>query len=425
MRRRHSLRFRVAIVFASFGALLSLLLSSTLFIFAQHLGNQLIDETLLAELEDSTARHASTPSFIPPNTMSIKGFIQSEKESSFDIPEAVRWLLPGIHTVGIDEHHYRVLIADREEARYFMLFDIDSQRQHETEFASLLILFTLFMTLASAAGGFWLAIRIVTPLTRLADEVGQAEPGLLNLPLSKLARDDEVGELARTFERYVQRLGEFVEREKSFTGDVSHELRTPLAVIRGAVEVLEQDVSLSGKQHERLARIKRAAQDMVEMTRALLLMSRERQVGADEPLCPVAPIVEKAVEKHRDLLQGRPVALMLELKAAPSLLVEQALLEIVVGNLLRNAMIHTQAGSIQLMLESDRMVVSDTGIGMDSTERSRAFERHYKGRQSSGFGVGLSLVKRICERYGWDIEIDSTAGVGTTVTVKFFSEMSR
>ncbi|MBA3023018.1 MAG: HAMP domain-containing histidine kinase [Sideroxydans sp.] len=421
MSRRHSLRFRVAFVFASFGVLLSLLLSSALFVFAQHLGNQLIDETLQDELQDAVARYGH-PSYTPPNTMSIKGFVYSEKEPSRNIPDEVRGLSPGIHDVSIEEHHYRVLVAEREGISYFMLFDIDTQLQHEAEFAGILVAFTLFMTLASAGGGFWLAIRVVAPVTRLADQVRQADPGMSNLPLTKLVQDDEVGELARTFEHYVQRLGEFVEREKNFTGDVSHELRTPLAVIMGAVEVLEQDASLSGKQRERLIRIKRAVQDMTEMTRALLLMSRERQPGADEPLCPVATIVKDAVEKHRHLLAERPVELMLELQAEPSLPVEQALLEIVVSNLLRNAMFHTQAGIVRLVLNRDSLVVSDTGVGMDGEERTRVFERHYKGRQSAGFGVGLSLVKRICERYGWHIVIDSIAGQGTTVTVTFIPE---
>jgi len=422
MRRRHSLRFKVAFVFASFGALLSLLLSIGLFVFAQHLGNQLIDETLLAELDDSVARHGSSPLFTLPNTMTIKGFIHSEKETSPNIPEAVRWLSPGMHNVSIEAHHYRALVAEREGASYFMLFDIDTQLQHEAEFAGILIGFTLFMTLASAGGGFWLAIRIVAPVTQLAELVASAEPGILHLPLNKLVRNDEVGELARAFEHYVQRLGEFVEREKYFTGDVSHELRTPLAVIMGAVEVLEQDASVSGKQRERLVRIKRAVQDMIEMTRALLLMSREHLASADESLCHVATIVKVAVEKHRHLIAERPVELMLDLQEEPSLQVEQALLEIVVSNLLRNAIFHTQAGTIRLILNKGSLVVIDTAVGMDSDERARVLERHYKGRQSAGFGVGLSLVKRICERYGWHIGIDSIAGQGTTVTVNFISE---
>ncbi|MBU1214615.1 MAG: HAMP domain-containing histidine kinase [Gammaproteobacteria bacterium] len=351
--------------------------------------------------------------------MSIKGFIHSEKESSGNIPEAVRWLSPGIHNVSIEEHHYRALVAEREGANYFMLFDTDTQLQHEAEFFGILIGFTLVMTLASAGVGFWLAIRIVAPVTRLVEQVSQAEPDMSQLPLAKLVGDDEVGELARAFERYVQRLGEFMEREKNFTGDVSHELRTPLAVIMGAVEVLEQDASLSGIQRMRLIRIKRAVHDMIDMTRALLLMSRERLAGADEPLCYVATIVKAAVEKHRHLLSGRPVKLMLDLHAEPSLQVEQALLEIAVSNLLRNAMFHTQTGTIRLVLNKGSLVVSDTGVGMNSDERARVFDRHYKGQQSAGFGVGLSLVKRICERYGWHINIDSAAGVGTTVIVDF------
>src|SRR5512144_1315417 len=101
------------------------------------------------------------------------------------------------------------------------------------------------MTFSSFAGGFWLASRVTASVTRLAEQVKHAEPGDMDLSLIKLTGNDEVGELARAFDRYVRRLQEFIERENYFTADVSHELRTPLAIMLGTVEVLEQDESLS------------------------------------------------------------------------------------------------------------------------------------------------------------------------------------
>ncbi|MEW5903011.1 MAG: HAMP domain-containing sensor histidine kinase [Pseudomonadota bacterium] len=419
MLRTNSLRFRAAVVFALFGALLAAALSGGVYWAAKDVGRRLMSETLRAELEDSAARHARDQTFVPPNTVSIKGYVLSEREPDKLVPDAIRTLAPGKHYVDMEGTNYYVLVADRNDGRYFMLYNTQRQRHREARFLNELALFFFLMTVASAVGGFWLAARIVTPVSRLADWVGQAEPGILHMPPAKLMRNDEVGELARAFERYVQRLSEFIEREKNFTGDVSHELRTPLAVILGSVEVLEQDERLDAKQRERLARIKYSGREMVEMMRALLLMSRERKVGADEPLCQVAPVVHEVVERHAAALRDSAVALQLETTGDPALIVERSLLAIVVDNLLRNAAFHTRQGHIRIVLGADRLEVSDTGIGMTPEELAHAFDRYYKGKASAGFGVGLSLVKRICERYGWQVAIDSRPGEGTRVTLHF------
>lgn len=419
MLRTNSLRLQASVVFALFGALISALLSGGLYWAVKDVGSNLMRETLRAEMEDMVARHERDQMFVPPNTIAFRGYVLSPREPEEHVPEPVHHLLPGWHVVSLEGSNYLLLVADHNEARYFMLYNTDRQRARETFFLGALMLFSVFMILGFAIGGFWLARRIVAPVTRLADWVDGAEVGIEHLPPAKLLRNDEVGELARAFERYVQRLSEFIEREKNFAGDVSHELRTSLAVILGSVEVLEQDERLNDRQRERLARIKRSGLEMVEMMRALLLMARERMAGADEPLCQVAPVLQEAVDRHRALLGDSDVVLELTVQAAPVLLVERSLLYIAVDNLLRNAVFHTRQGHIRLRLYADRLVVSDTGIGMTPKELARAYDRHYKGKASAGFGVGLSLVKRICERYGWQVQIDSHPGEGTTVTLSF------
>ncbi len=414
-----SLRFRVAFFYALFGAGLSILLSGGVYVTQQQMGHRLMDETLRAELEDSVERNASNAEFVPPNTVSIKGYVLSDNRPDRDIPAAIKSLPPGIHNVDVGGVDYRALVADRKGTRYFMLFDTENQHRRETQFFRFLAIFALFMTVSSAAGGFLLAIRVTAPVTRLAEEVSQAEPGDRNLSLSKLARNDEVGELARTFDRYLRRLQEFVEREGYFTADVSHELRTPLAIILGSVEVMEQDETLPARQRERIARIKRAVQDMIELTNALLLMAREHVASAEEQPCHVGEVVRSCVDKHQHLIGDRQIRMEAQLAAEPNLMVERPLLEIVIGNLIRNALFHTEAGTVSVRLEDERLIVSDTGAGMHPDELAHALERYYKGSSSAGSGVGLSLVKRICDRYGWRITLDSEPGRGTTAEIAF------
>jgi signal transduction histidine kinase len=101
------------------------------------------------------------------------------------------------------------------------------------------------------------------------------------------------------------------------------------------------------------------------------------------------------------------------------------LLEIVIGNLIRNALFNTKSGVVLLRLEAERLIVRDTGVGMRPEELARALERYYKGASSAGAGVGLSLVKRICDRYGWRISLDSQEGQGTTAEIDFSERRSK
>lgn len=418
MRQSNSLRFPVVLAFAVFGALLSMLFSSGIYYTAHEIGRRLMDETLRAEFEDSVERHVRDSVFVPLNTVSIKGYVLSDTESALGIPPEIKSLSPGRHEVNIGEIDYRILIADRNGVRYFMLFDADSQNEREAQFIRLLCFFVLFMTAASAGSGLWVAVRILTPVTRLAGQIARAESGD-SMSLDKLTRNDEVGELARALDHYLHHMQELIERENYFTADVSHELRTPLAIILGALEVLGQDKSLTVKQKERMARIRRAAQDMIDMSEALLLLAHDYHHVADEQPCKADEVVSTCIRKHRHLIGNRPISIELELNGEHLLVAERALLEILIGNLLRNALFNTQSGSVLLRLEASKFIVNDSGIGMSSEVLARAHEHQFKGASSAGTGVGLSLVKRICDRYGWSISIVSQEGRGTTVEIDF------
>lgn len=415
MFQTNSLRFRVAFFYAIFGAGLSIMLAAGAYLTVEHIGHQLMDEALHEELN----KHASESVFVEPNTVSIRGYVISDTMRSRNIPYEVESLAPGTYNLIVANIDYRVLVIDKYGARYIMMFDTQLQHFHEAAYFRYVEIFALFMIVSSAAGGYWLASRVTSSVTRLARQVGRAEPGDTDLSWIKETSNDEVGELARAFDRYLRRLRAFIERENFFTADVSHELRTPLAIMLGSVEVLQQDESLSPKQKERISRIRRAAQDMIDLTSALLLMAREHLDAADEQPCDVSEVALTCVEKHRHLIGDRPIRLEVETIAAANLIVERPLLEIVIGNLIRNALFHTKSGSVLLTVEADKLTVQDTGVGMRPEELERALERYYKGASSAGAGVGLSLVKRICDRYGWRISLDSKEGVGTSAVIDY------
>ncbi len=418
--RRHSFRFRVAFNFAWFGALVSLLLSVGVYFFAHDSSQRLMDETLWTEMQDYLARLERNPRALLPTTLSLSGHVLDDSRNGATLPPPLRQLAPGRHDVDIDGQPHRALVAEHNGKRYIFLFNEALQHQRELHFMYYLGAGAVAMTLLSAMGGFWLARRVVAPITELADRVSAAEPdGAPPAPATD-SNLDEVGELALTFERYLTRINNCMERERAFTANVSHELRTPLAIIRGAVEVLGDDADLNSMQRQRIARIEQASHDMTDLTSALLHLAREESTQLTKDVdCNMAEIVRESVEKNRTLAQDKPLEISLDVTEDVRLPVARILAVVLVDNLVGNAFHHTDSGRVHVQLEPDRLVISDTGAGIAETDLGQIFQRHYRGAASTGAGIGLSLVKRICDLHGWEIHIESTPGRGTTVSLIF------
>jgi signal transduction histidine kinase len=419
---RHSLRIRLAALFALFGMLVSVLLSAALFVAAQHTSDRLMDETLRSELDDYLSRRARNPASPPPVTLNIRGYVIEPGSVNADVPRPVVDLPPGKHQLSIDGVPYRVGAIEERGVRYVMMFDESRQRQREERFFLFLVLGTLAMALVSAGLGWWLAGRVVAPMAELARLISahREHPGT-TVEFS----DDEFGKLASgVFGEYVSRMHAFISREQAFTTDVSHELRTPLSIVRGVVELMEDDEGLAGMQRDRVERIRRAVNGMSDVTSALLMMAREG--SPREPVgvpCDVCDVVREVVEGHRHLVAPTMVV-KFECREHPRLLAEATLLKIVVGNLVLNAFTHADAGTVTILVDREGMTVSDTGRGILGDELGKVFRKHFKGADSSGAGIGLSLVKRICDRYGWEIAIESAVGQGTAVRLVYSASLA-
>jgi signal transduction histidine kinase len=417
----HSFRFRLALTFALFGAMVSLFLSLGLSFTAHNLGERLIDETLRAEIEDYISRRSRNPNSLPPSTVSIRGFIFLPGQHQAEIPAELHDLKPGKYQLSLNNIPYRVTVVDKADDRYVMMFNEAKQRQRESAFLDYLVAGAIIMTLLSAWIGWWLSGRVVAPIAELGLRVEKATPEDNTLDIAKGFEPDEIGKLAQVFASYLKRMRAFIERERAFTSDVSHELRTPLAIVLGVVELMEEDTRLQDKQQERIARIGRATRGMIDMTSALLLMGRED--STDEVViqkCDVCEIVSHIIDMHRHLLSER-TTVNLVCKVHPHIEAERTLFGIVVANLIRNAFTYTPAGSVTITIEEHSLTVTDTGTGIHSDEIGKVFQRHFKGSGSTGSGIGLSLVKRICDKYGWETIIESTEGAGTSAQLIYTS----
>ncbi|HST44269.1 MAG TPA: HAMP domain-containing sensor histidine kinase, partial [Luteimonas sp.] len=268
--------------------------------------------------------------------------------------------------------------------------------------------------------------RLVSPVNRLAREVSKWDPRAPDVSAieGEAARDaagSEVAQLRSALRELAIRTQQFVQRERDFTRDASHELRTPLTVIRVASDMMRSDPDTPPRMHRSLQRIQRAGQDMEAVIDAFLILARDVDVAPQVEEFDVGQLVHEAVDKARPMLDGRPVTLEVVAAAQPRLKASPRVLSVMLDNLLSNACTFTEQGHIEVRVEPDHISVHDTGIGMSAETLERVYDPFYRADQfsPSGKGMGLSIVRRLGERVGWPVTLQSAPGRGTIATIAF------
>ena len=312
---------------------------------------------------------------------------------------------------------YKLAVRKTPDTWFFLAYDMQESVRRSEKFERALYIVVPVFTLFSLLLGWWSASRVMAPVSELARRLRRSGTNSEPQPLARYFAEDEVGELAKALDDYSGRLTEVVQRDREFNADVSHELRTPLAVIRGAVELLLSKPDLDERTRTRLQRIQRSEQQCTDLISALLLLSRnERAVGE----CDVAKVAQQLLDSHRAQLGGK--ALELRLEGEPKLVVDapESAVSVALGNLIGNAVKYTQHGEVVVRLHDAAVDVIDSGPGLSAEDAAKLFQRGYRGTHaghSQGGGIGLSIVRRLCALYGWDVQVRPGAERGVIATL--------
>jgi signal transduction histidine kinase len=424
MRHRLSLQLRFTLASMALVSGITALCAIAVYTGQEVLEDELLLELMQREVAEYARAYHLDPSNPPPRSTQLHSYIIDPADTN-GLPPELEAVPPGIHhDIVIGNRNYQVANFTLEDKRFYLTYDITLVEEREAWLRYALIASVLAAMGLAGAVGWRLSRVVIAPVTRLADGIKQLDPERPVAGFAQRFPDFEVGAIARAFDHYLQRLADFVVRERSFTEDTSHELRTPITVINTAAERLATDPALPDALRPVVDRIDRAGREMRAITQALLFMARESEpVEHATEAAPLAAIVEETVQAHRRLLAGNPVELRLAVGSAAVPDVPHGLAAIVVRNLLENAIANTTAGAIELTLNGARLAVRDTGAGIPADELPRVFERRFRGRHSSGLGLGLHIVKRICDRQGWRIDAQSSPGQGATFTVTFSTKV--
>jgi signal transduction histidine kinase len=281
---------------------------------------------------------------------------------------------------------------------------------------------------ASLGVGWVVAGRVLAPIGRITSVARDIQATDLSRRIELPGPEDELKQLADTFDAMLARLDAAFAAQRQFVTDASHELRNPLAIIRTNADVALTDPDASPDElRQTIATVKRAGDRMSLLVDDLLALARRQEPTLEHEPVDLGAAVAEASDDFMVPAETRDI--VLDRAIAPGVVVtgDREALKRVVANLLDNAVRLAPAGSrIRLATgsEGDRawIAVADEGPGISPEDQAHVFDRFWRAdkarsRSDGGTGLGLAIVRQVVEGHGGEVRLHSKVGVGSSFVV--------
>ena len=360
------------------------------------------------------------------STSTIHEFSENEESAGLLPPKLFDYPL-GVHELsgadnpklsGTELHAYLFQEKGTTRARILQLDEQDDVLSLAKVYGLFAVLATVLLTGFGGWAAYTIANRLSKPMEELADKLKLSDAMDGSVGYASTDQTVEIALVATALDDAINRVKETREREVTLSRNISHELRTPLTVIRTALDtgnnnsVLPSEIALNSAR--------RASAEMELLTSACLELARNsKQYGNNNPTNIVAT-VKQIIKESLHLLDEKNVELDLKFESQQIIFsASEALVRLVVGNVIRNGFIHSADGDIQIELNSTHLLMKNPIAPMDSENASGI---QTENRQN--FGFGLSIMGQACNRLGWTYDINrSNSGVDqekhVAVTVYF------
>jgi signal transduction histidine kinase len=287
-----------------------------------------------------------------------------------------------------------------------------------------LILVSLYLSMRYLAG------KSIEPLEKISQKTNQITQENLNERIPETGANDEIGQLSRSINNLLGRLEQALKREKQFTSDTSHELRTPLAVLRGTLEVLIRKPRTAEEYEQKVKTALGSIDRMSTMIDQLLALARVENGKnlVKEELELIAFLEELAdqfsLEKQQKVVFQSLLSLPIYVRT------NEKSLEMILGNLLENAVKYSQEGNevfLRVGREKEAFIeVVDLGCGIAPEELDQIFDPFFRAQEAldrgiPGTGLGLAIVKKLAQESGIQLSVRSEKGKGSTFRLDFMA----
>ncbi len=278
--------------------------------------------------------------------------------------------------------------------------------------------------------GWYSSGRAIRPISDVVKKVEEISIFSLNLRVTEGKGTDEIGRLAKTFNKMLERLELSFATQKTFIANASHELRTPLTSINGQLEVLMMKDRSRAEYQATLTSVLEDIKSLIDLSNKLLLMARTRAEGSlnlnnkirlDEVLWQAR---EELVRFNSDFHINISMDHSLTDSDQMVVLGEENLLKVAVSNIIENACKYSPLHTVDIMFRHNdkwiEVIFDDSGSGISEEDQLKVFEPFYRGTNAlliSGHGIGLPLVSQIIKNHNGIIKLSSQVGKGTRVIV--------
>jgi signal transduction histidine kinase len=286
------------------------------------------------------------------------------------------------------------------------------------------------LILLSFAGGYSIASLGLKPLEDLNKKMKNKSTDNLGEEIQFEDNEDEISQLIKSFNRMSRRLNKSFESQKEFVENASHELKTPLAVIQANLDTALEDDSISKKELRKiLESSKESVKFMNKLTEDLLLLSvLEHKLSSEK--VDLNKLLKIIVNQSKNLVDSKNIDIVFVSKSKKTTIIaNDVLLKRAFMNIIENAIKYSEASEINIKLEKIRneeikITIKDNGKGIPKEHLDKIFDRFYRvdksrSRNTGGSGLGLSITKKIIERYNGDIKVKSGHKKGAEFVIKF------
>ncbi|CAB4601040.1 unannotated protein [freshwater metagenome] len=283
-------------------------------------------------------------------------------------------------------------------------------------------LLALFFT--SLIVGWVVSGRMLRPLGEISNSVREIQASDLKQRIDLGGPNDELRQLADTFDDMLGRLEEAFEGQRQFIHEASHELRNPLAVIRTNLEVTLSDPDANAEDLRHTAEVvERSSERMARLVDDLLVYARKGTLSLERDPVDVSQLIDEAAEEFNAPAIAAGVHLVHHAPAGLWVIGDRLALRQALGNLLANAIRYSPEGTtVRLRGGIDGpwvwLAVEDQGAGIDPDDQDRVFQRFWRGnpregREQGRSGLGLTIVRQIAEAHGGEVKLVSQVDHGS------------
>lgn len=366
----------------------------------------LLKTALEQEMAHYWERIERNPNADLPDTKNLYGY-RWDKEAPAQLQNM--HLNEGVSRHFVDGKDRMTVYGERNGQHVFLVFGESNVNKLVWLFGLAPLMVSLFVLYSLLWWWNRRARRFFSPITRLAnalDNIDWEHQNKEASPFQGISTDSnmEAEYLKQALEKYHQVLSEFINREREFTGDVSHELRTPLTILKGNVQLCQTRYG----DHKSFTRLQNTIEDMQLLVDTLLAIARNTANTLTAENTMLSDLLDELVQYLNPVSHVKGIQIDLQKDMdEQTRKIYPSMTKMVFSNILRNALNYSQGSEIDVVLQKNKVLIADNGIGIHLPNDAKVQELSNRQLQLQvkGHGIGLQLVQKLCMQLGWRVEL--------------------